>query len=230
VLRLIGFFVLVMLVLQGLRFLPFLGPLFRIPFFGFWIAAILCSVVLSKLASDTIDRRRLKNRERDLSAVDTPHNQGKLGLLLLTSGRPRAAVEPLRRAAAGDPQSAEWAYRLGCALLESGRPKEAVPELSRAAHADEEHAYGAVQLRLGEALQACHREGEALAALDLFQRNHGDSPESAYRRGSVLKSMGRKSEASESFARVGQLARTSASFQRNAARGWAWRAFWARLT
>jgi tetratricopeptide (TPR) repeat protein len=230
VLRLIGFFALVMLVLQGLRFVPFLGPLFQIPFFGFWIAAILCSVIVSKLASDAVDRRRLKNRERDLSAVDTPHNQGKLGLLLLTSGRPRAAVEPLRRAAAGDPQSAEWAYRLGCALLESGREKEAVPELARAARADEEHAYGAVQLRLAEALQASGKSDEALSALDRFQHNHGDNPESAYRRGSVLKSMGRKSEAAECFARVGQLARTSARFQKNAARGWAWRAFWARLT
>ena len=229
-LRLIGFFVLVMVVLQALRFVPFLGPLFQIPFFGFWIAAILCSAIVSKLASDAVDHRRFKNRQHDLAAVDTPHNQGKLGLLLLTSGRARAAVEPLRRAAAGEPQSAEWAYRLGCALLESGRASEAVSELQRAANADEEHAYGAVQLRLAEALLAAGKPEEALAAIDLFQRNHGDNPESAYRRGSVLKALGRKHEAAECFARVGHLARSSARFQKSAARSWAWRAFWARLT
>jgi tetratricopeptide (TPR) repeat protein len=230
VLRLIGFFVLVMIVLQALRFIPILGHLFQIPFFGFWIAAILCSLVISKLASDAVDRRRLKSRERELAAVDTPHNQGKLGLLLLTSGRPQRAIEPLRRAAAGEPGSADWAYRLGCALLAAGRAAEAVPELERAAAADEEHAYGAVQLRLAEALHSTGRSAEALAALDRFERNHGDNPECAYRRGLVLKTLGRKSEALQSLARVGELVRSSARFQRGAARGWAWRALWARVT
>ncbi len=229
-LRLIGFFVLVMLVLQVLRFVPFLGPLFQIPFFGFWIAAILCSASISKIASDAVDRRRFKNRERDLAAVDTPHNQGKLGLLLLTSGRARAAIEPLRRASQGEPQSADWAYRLGSALLESGRASEAIVELRRAAERDEEHAYGAVQLRLAEALQAAGEPEAALVAIDLFQRNHGENPESAYRRGSVLKALGRKNEAARSFARVSELAHSSARFQKSAARSWAWRAFWARLT
>jgi hypothetical protein len=229
VLRLIGFFALVMIVLQALRFVPFLAPLFQIPFVGFWLAAILCSAVISKLASDAVDRRRLRSRERALSAVDTPHNQGKLGLLLLTSGRARAAIEPLRRASSGDPSSVEWAYRLGCALLEARRPAEALPELERAAHADEEHAYGAVQLRLAEALHANDRPADALAALARFERNHGDSPECAYRRGLVFKSMGRKSEAAASLARVGELVRSSAHFQRSNVRGWAWRAIWARM-
>jgi tetratricopeptide (TPR) repeat protein len=230
VLRLIGFFVLVLVVMQALRFVPVLGPLLGGSFIGFWVAAIVCSAVISKLASDAIDRRRLKNRERELAAVDTPHNQGKLGLLLLTSGRARAAVEPLRQAAAGDPRSAEWAYRLGCALLESGRAGEALPELERAARAAEEHAYGAVQLRLSEALLACGRAEDALVALDRFQRNHGDNPECSYRRGRVLKALGRKKEAADSFARVGQLARQSARFQQSNARSWAWRALLARLT
>lgn len=229
-LRLIGFFLLVMIVLQALRFVPFLGPLFQIPFFGFWIAAILCSAVISKVASDAVTRRGLKNRERDLSAVDTPHNQGKLGLLLLSSGRARAAIEPLRRAAAGDPRSVEWAYRLGCALLEAGRAEDALPELERAARADEEHAYGAVQLRLAEALQAGGQYEVALAALARFERNHGDNPECAYRRGVVLKALGRRDEASQCLARVGELVRGSARFQKGAARGWAWRALWARMT
>src|SRR2546422_164110 len=120
--------------MQALRFVPVLGPLLGGSFIGFWIAAIVCSAVISKLASDAIDRRRLKNRE------------------------------------------------------------------------------------------------EALAALDRFQRNHGDNPECSYRRGRVLKALGRKKEAAESFARVGQLARQSARFQQSNARSWAWRALLARLT
>jgi hypothetical protein len=229
VLRLIGFFLLVLAVMQLLRFVPFLGPIFRVPFLGFWGAAILCSAVASKLASDAVDRRRFRNRAQDLAAVDTPHNQGKLGLLLLSSGRARAAIEPLTRAVAGEPDSAEWSYRLGCALLEARRPGDAVAALERTARIDEEYAYGAVQLRLAEALRASGKHAEALAALERFERNHGDNPECAYRRGQVLKALGRRDEAVKSFARVPDLARTSARFQRGAARGWIVRAFLARL-
>jgi hypothetical protein len=229
VLRLIGFFLLVLAVMQVLRFVPFFGPIFRVPFLGFWGAAILCSAAASKLASDAVDRRHFRNRAQDLAAVDTPHNQGKLGLLLLSSGKARAAIVPLTRAVAGEPQSAEWSYRLGCALLEARRPSEAEPALERAAHIDEEYAYGAVQLRLAEALHAGGKHAEALAALERFERNHGDNPECAYRRGRVLKALGRRDDAVKSFARVPDLARTSARFQRGAARGWIVRAFLARL-
>lgn len=224
-LRLLGFFVVVLLALQVLRQVPVIGRLFDIPILGFWGAAILVSVVASKLAAMAVDRRRFARKRRELTNVETPHTQGKLGSLLLASGRKRAAIEPLQRAAAGEPDSATWAYRLGCALLGAGRAADAVLPLARAAELDEEHAYGAVQLRLAEALTKSARGDEALTVLDRFEKNHGESPESAFRRASALRALGRKSEARASYRRVRELFRAAVRYQRNAARGFALRAF-----
>ena len=114
-LRLVGFFLLVLVALQLLRHLPIVGPIFEIPLLGFWGAAILISLVASRWASFAIDRRRLSRRIRDLGHVETPHNQGKLGSLYVGQRQFRAAVAPLERAVAGEPDVAEWRYRLGCA-------------------------------------------------------------------------------------------------------------------
>ena len=228
-LRLVGFFVLVLLALQVLRLLPFVGGFFRSSFLGFWLAAILVSFVLSRFATRALDRGRLQRQKRALGAVETPHNQGKLGALLLSSGDARRAIEPLRRAVAGEPRSVEWRYRLGSALLATGRADEALVELEQAAALNEEHAYGAVLLRQTAALERLGRDEEALAVLARFERNHGPSPESAYRRGRLLRALGRREEARESFRKVGKLAAQAAGFQRGEARGWAARAWVARV-
>ena len=47
--------------------------------------------------------RKLKNEIRALGAVESAHNQGKLGSLLLARGRAKKALEPLEKAAAGEP-------------------------------------------------------------------------------------------------------------------------------
>lgn len=229
-LRLIGFFVVVLLVLQLLRHVPVVGAVFQIPILGFWGAAILVSALVSRFAASALDRSRFSRKRRELGHVDTPHNQGKLGVLLLTSGRARAAIGPLEKAVAGEPDSVEWRYRLGSALLASGRAADAAAALARAAEIDRAHAYGALQLRLAEALARCGRHAEVIAALDHFDHDHGPNAESAYRRGGALRALGRRDEARESFRRAGELARGVARYQRTHARAWAWRAFLARLT
>lgn len=229
VLRLLGFFVLVLVVLQALRWVPVIGPFFRNSFFGFWIAAILVSLALSRVATRTVDRRRSARKRAELGLVETPHNQGKLGTLLLAEGRARAAIGPLRIAVTGEPRSAEWRYRLGLALLATAKHDEAADELARAAELEPEHAYGGVQLRLAEALLKAGRREEALAVVERFEANHGPSPESAYRRGALLRALGRRDEARVSFATVGALAARSARFQRGEARAWAARALFARI-
>ncbi|MFN0243771.1 MAG: tetratricopeptide repeat protein [Planctomycetota bacterium] len=223
-LRLIGFFVVVLLALQVLRHVPVIGRFFDIPILGFWGAAILVSAGASKLAALAVDRRRFARQRRALTNVETPHNQGKLGTLLLASGRMRAAIEPLQRAAAGEPDSATWAYRLGSALLGAGRAADAVPPLARAAELDEEHAYGAVLLRLAEALTKNARGDEALTVLERFDKNHGESPESAFRRADALRVLGRKSEARASYRRVRELHRSAVRYQRTTTRSFALRA------
>ena len=125
-LRLIGFFILVFMLMGILQHVPIVGAVFRIPFLGFWVTAILLSVVLSRLAVRTVDRRRFTSLQRQLGAVETPHNQGKLGMLLLNQGQYRRAIPQLQRACEGEPDSAEWHYRLGCALLGARRPEDAI--------------------------------------------------------------------------------------------------------
>jgi tetratricopeptide (TPR) repeat protein len=228
-LRLAGFFVVTLLALHLLRQIPFVGPLFNVPILGFWGAAILVSVAASRFATIALTRRRIQGRVRELGHVDTPHNQGKLGSLLAGEGRFREAVPHLERAIRGEPEVAEWRYRLGCALLAIRRPREAAEELGQAARIDEEHAYGAVLDRLAEARLSGGDPTGALEAIERRERNHGADPESAYRRGLAEKQLGRKESARASFAEVRRLASAAAGFQRARARKWAFLSLFAGL-
>ncbi len=227
--RFLGFFLLVFAALWLLRQIPGLGRLFEVPLFGFYLAAVVVSVVLARVGTAAVERRRLGGELRQLGAVDTPHNRGKLGSLHLKAGRPRRAVPHLEAAALGEPDSVEWHFRLGQAYLAAGRPEEAVRSLTRAAEIDEEHAYGGVLLSLTRAQQATGEAEDALETLARLERNNGPSPESAFRRGQVYKSMGERESARAAFGEVGALAAQAPKYQRAEARGWAARAFWARL-
>lgn len=227
-LRLAGFFLLCILLLGILRQVPLVGEVFRVPLVGFWLTAILLSVLFSKVAASALDRRRVKNLERRLGAVDTPHNQGKLGSLMLAQERHRRARELLERAVAGEPASIEWRYRLGCARLGMRDWAAAIESLASAARDDEEHAYGAVLLRLAEAYTRAGDARRALECLARFERNHGPSPESAFRRGLALKAAGQGSEARAAFGEVARLSEQQARYQRRSSLGWVARAFLAR--
>lgn len=228
-LRLVGFFLLALILLQFLREIPFLGPLFSIPFVSFWLVIILLSAGFSKLAAYALDRRKLAALQSSLGATDTPYNMGKLGSLLLAQKRYKKAVPLLETAAEGEPDSAEWHYRLGAARLGSGVLEGAIDSLARAAAIDEEHAYGAVLLRSAEALTRVGRPQEALETLERFERNHGPNPESAYRRGLALKGLERSAEARQAFDEVGQLSSRLAKYQRKGSHAWMLRAVFARL-
>lgn len=228
-LRLVGFFALVLAALLVLRELPLVGGLFRIPLVGFYLAAIVVSGLLAWWGRWALDRARYRGLERELGRTDTPRNRGKLGALLLAQGRPRQALPHLLAAAEGDPGEVEWHYRLGCAWLRIGRPAEATAALERTLELSEEHAYGAAQLRLAEALTADGRAGEALDVLERHGRAYGDTPEALFRRGQALRASGRRAEAREAFARVPALARSAARYQRSEARGWVLRSLAARI-
>jgi len=233
VLRLVAFFAATLLLLGILRSLlggvPVIGALLGIPFVGFWLVAILLALVLSKLAAHALDRRQHQALVRQLSAVETPHNQGKLGSLFANQGRHRRAIPLLEEAARGEPATAEWGYRLGCSYLSAGRLEEAVRELERVLALDEEHAYGSAALRLAEARARAGEHAEALEVLALFERNHGPSPESAYRRGKSLAALSRREEARAAFDEVGELVGQAAEYQKKSGALWAWRARWARI-
>lgn len=222
-LRLIGFFLLVLLATSLLRSVPGIGAIVG-SFYGFWIVAIVLSLALTRLSVIATQRRKLSSQVRALGEVESAHNQGKLGSLYLAHGRAARAVVPLERAVLGEPDVAEWRYRLGQALLACGRAQEALGPLEAAATMDEEHAYGAVQLARADARLRTGDAGGALAALAVFERNHGASPESAYWRGRALRALGRRQEARTSFREVASLARRAARFKRSENRVWVLRA------
>jgi len=227
-LRLLGFFVLIMILMRVLQHVPVIGGLFH-GFIGFWVTAIGLVLLVNHYSKVALQRRRTNAQIRNLGNVDRPHNQGKLGSLLLAGGKPAQAVPHLEQAVEGEPDVAEWRFRLGVAQLALGRTEQAIAALGRAAEMDEEYGYGGVQLRLSEANLAADDTDQAPAHLDVFDRNHGPNPESAFRRGQALKKAGRRQEAGESFARVGELARGAARFQRREAQKWAFRATLARI-
>ena len=227
-LRLALYFVVTFVVLGLLRHVPFVGAIFRIPLLGFWGAAILVALGASKLAAWGVASARLRRQRIELGHVDTPRNNGKLGALLLTAGRARAAITPLERAVQGEPDSLEWRYKLGVARLQSGSAAGAVSDLEQVAARSEEYAYGGVQLALADAHQRTGAHADALAAVERFERNHGPSPESAYRRGLALRALARRDEARRAFAEVGRLASRAGGLQKDGARTWAFKTFWKR--
>lgn len=230
VLRVVGFFVLAVLLASVLGHVPLIGPFFRhTGLIGILLSAALLSAVLTRVGERLLSARRLRSELRVLAAVGNAHNHGKIGALYLVRGRTRAAREHLEEAVRGEPQVAEWQYRLGLARLGTREVAGALAAFEACVALEEEHAYGAAMMRRAECLQRLGRSADALAALERFERNHGPSPEAAYRRGLVLRKLGRRAEARASFAQVGELARRATRYQRRSAGWWALRASLARF-
>jgi tetratricopeptide (TPR) repeat protein len=223
--RLIGFFVLVVVISSLLGHVPWIGPLFRSTgCIGIWLTAMALSWALTWAGHRAYLMKKDSAEIQRLEAVDSPYNPGKIGALLLAQGRTRKALPYLERAAAGEPDVAEWHYRLGTALLALGRGADAALALERAVAIDEEHAYGAAQMRLAEAQAAVGRHDEALRALEVVERNHGPSPESAFRVGAVHRARGDKEAARASFRRVDEIAARAVGYQKRDATRWSLRA------
>jgi tetratricopeptide (TPR) repeat protein len=225
VLRLVGFFVLAVLLASFLGKLPVIGPLFaRTGCLGIWISAMLLSWAFTRYGERAFRVRRDRGQIRQLAAVKSPRTEGKLGALYLAQGRRAKALPHLREAAAGEPEVAEWHYRLGSAELLSRNHDAAIESLQRCVELEPEYAYGAAQLRLAEACADDGRPEEALEAIAVFERNHGPSPESAFRRGLAYKALGDKDAARAAFGEVSRLASEAARYQRKSAGLWTVRA------
>jgi len=229
-LRLVGFLALAVVLAALLGHVPLIGPLFRhTGILGILLAAAILSALVTRMGGRLLAGRKLKAELRALSAVGNPHGHGKIGALYLSRGRPRAALAHLEEAAAGEPDVAEWQYRLGLARLAVRELDPALAAFERCVALEEEHAYGAAQIRRAECLQRLGRHEAALEALAVFERNHGSSPEAAYRRGVALRALGRRDEARAAFREVGELARRATRYQRREAGLWALRAGLARI-
>lgn len=227
-LRLLGFFCVVFVALAVLRQLPFVGGVFQIPFVGFYLAAIVVSLASARMGTVLMDRRRFAKSVQSLGEVDTPHNRGKLGALLVRSGKHREALPHLEAAWEAESEVAEWAYRVGRSRLKMGDAGGAAEALARAVEVDEEHGYGEALRRLAEALTRAGAADEALLRLDRHDVIYGETPESAYLRGRAQLARGDKDAAAAAFERAPRLVAGVAKYQREGARMWAWKAQWAR--
>lgn len=219
-LRLIGFFLMVFAATFVLREVPIIGAVFRIPFVGFYLAAILVSLVGARFAAKATDRAKQRRLERELGGVDTPYNRGKLGLLMLQQGRAAAALPHLEAALAADPASEEFQYRLALAALQSGDPQRAAEMLERLVAKNEEYAYGAALLALSNARCAAGSARGALDAVEQHDRAFGPTPESSYRRGRALRAIGDRRGSARAFDSISALAAKLPAYQRRAATGW----------
>ena len=223
-LRLLGFFAVVFVALIVLRQLPFVGGIFQIPFLGFYLAAVVVSVVSARLGTRLVDRRKFRKSVSALGEVDTPHNRGKLGALLAGDGRHREALEHLEAVREDEPEVAEWAYRVGRSRLALGDHSGAAEALSKAVELDEEHGYGEALRRLAESLTKDGAWEGAIAHLDRHDVIYGETPESAYLRGRAHLAGGDKAAAKAAFLKAPSLVEGVAKYQREGARAWAMRA------
>ncbi len=215
----IGFFIGAVLLSSVLRHVPGIGGLLR-SIWGFWIAVLLLSGITNWLSTKWLEYSRLRRGRAEFSQVDNAHNQGKLGSLLLLNGRVRAALGPLERAVAGEPESAEWHYRLGSALRLCGQPARAAAELEAALKLAPAHAWGEVGIELALARRATGDVQGALAALQDRDREHGESVRSAYLRGTLLSREGQREASRAAFREVGEIARRSPRFSRKGTLRW----------
>jgi len=228
-LRLVGFFALVLVAYRFLVVMPVVGPVLgRLGIFGYWAVAILVSVLLARLGEKLVQRALLKKRMRDLGVVETPNNEGKLGTMLLQSGRVRAAVPHLEAAFAGQPEVSDWAFGLGRAMLTLGKPEKAGSYFARVVADSPIHGYGGAYLGLADAALALGRAEGALEALDQHDQHHGANPKSLYLRGKALRALGRKDEARVAFGKVLELGSDLPKFQRKGYLSLAFKAMLAR--
>ena len=215
--RLLGYFALVLAASWLLSHVPYVGRLFG-GFLGFYLTLALLAVLMAVGGERLLRRRKLRGQIRALGHVDTAYNQGKLGSLLLASGRVRRALEPLERAMEGEPQNPEWPYRLAEARLAIDDAAGARACLERVLALEPNYGYGSARLRLAEAEQRLQNPEAVLGALAEYEHAHGPSPQSAYQSAKALEALGRNDEARTRRSEVRSLYERLPDVQRRAQR------------
>lgn len=207
--RLILFFLVTIITLSLLRSVlggvPIIGALLHIPLISFWLVAILVSVMASKGAAWSLDRRRERAMLRSMGAVETPYAKGKLAGVLLKQGRSRRAMPLFQEAAQGEPDRVEWQLGLGRARRDLGDVAGAGEAFDAALKIDPTAGYGAAALGAAACAQEQGDGERALECVRICEREHGPSPESAYRRGRALVVLGRREEARAAMGEVAGL-------------------------
>jgi tetratricopeptide (TPR) repeat protein len=212
-LRTFAFLLAVVLIGSLLRNLPVVGSLFG-GLLGFYLTLVLVAGVGALLMERWRRYQKLERELRALEAVDTAHNRGKRGALLLANGRATQALSLLADAQREEPSRAEWAYRLAQAHQQLKQPAEALRALEQVAKIDPDHGYGSVPLGRAEALLALARPAEAHEVIREYERGYGPSPQSALLGARVDRQLGDLPAARSRLREVSGLYRRLPAFQR----------------
>ncbi len=200
---------------------------------GVGVAAILIYPFVSHRVDRPIKRvvsmgNRGGPREQELlerlAVAPEPYNQYRLGSLYVSTYREREAIPHLEASVSGDPSRVDAWYQLGLARLHSGDPAGAVKALEEARSKNPKHDYGALLLRLGDALMAQSLRSEAEAIYSQLLDAYPGNPEALYWRGIVRYEQGRAAEARADHEMLMKEAAAATDFQRKQARSWARRA------
>lgn len=209
-----------------LGLVPVFDVVTRVPLLGFLACVLAVSALWNTLGRRVQAARTLARTLAGLERVDTPAMHGKRGAALLAAGRPRAALEALARARAGEPHEREWLWRNASALAAVRRDAEALREVEDLLARDATYAYGRARLLAARLAARLGRREAAVADCQRFERDHGEEPEALYELGAVLALSGERAAARQAFARAAALARSAARFKR---RGAPWLVAKARL-
>src|SRR6201997_356613 len=119
---------------------------------------------------------------------------------LLRTGRPAAAIAPLRDAALLEPSNATIQHDLGLACLEAGRVPEAIAAFQRAIGSNPR--YTDAYFRLGIALEKLGDIGGAIVAYDRATELLPSLTEAWFRAGALVYILGHRDEAIGCFRRA----------------------------
>jgi tetratricopeptide (TPR) repeat protein len=215
--QLVFVFALAFALFHVLGLVPGLDLVTRVPLLGFLACVLVVSALWNTVGRRVQAARTLARTLASLERVDTPAMHGKRGAALLAAGRPRAALEPLARARAGEPREREWLWRHASALAAVGRDAEAVREVQELLGLDETYAYGRARLLAARLAARLGQREAAVAHCQRFERDHGEEPEALYELGSVLAASGERAAARQAFERAARLAHSAARFKRRGA-------------
>jgi Flp pilus assembly protein TadD len=129
-------------------------------------------------ANELVPALELARQFHDRYAEDPRHGgaaQARLGVLLLRSGQPREALDPLENAIRQGPDRPEYHRNLGAALLALGRRGRALSEYRQAVQMDPKNHR--LHLELGQLLLEFGDHNRAAGPLQTARHLCGDCPE-----------------------------------------------------
>lgn len=220
-------------------------------FFGFYLLFVLfrdplAAFIIIVLIFFLIDQRYMRLFPRSLRRLQgwkkqrqllrelalNPYNvtdKLEVGRLYATRKRYAQGIPYLEEALARMPEHAEGLYYLGLSYLYTGREAEGLTKVEAALALNPRVRYGEPYAKVAEYFAHKNAYERALKFLERCDEAGLVNTQLAYRKGQLLKKLGRRTEAKASFEQAVQYYATSPKYIKKEERRWALRARWAKL-